>query len=146
MTKAKNQIDASPSTNQEKYWDDIEDDPEFDEPVVQPGKGRRRGRGAAGALIPIEDAKTRRLELNRQSAKESRKRKKSYMCNLEDKNKTLEMEKARLMRRINSLEERNRLNYLSHVDTTEQLLEGRQHLYDRLEECLAEEDQGDANK
>ena len=56
-------IDASPSTNQEKYWDDIEDEPQFDEPLSKPG--RKRGRGAANANIPAEDAKLRRLELNR---------------------------------------------------------------------------------
>ena len=68
------------------------------------------------------------------------------MNSLEEKNKTLEMEKARLMRKINSLEEKLRLNYLSHVDTTGQLLEGRQHLYDRLEECLANGENGETNK
>ena len=58
------------------------------------------------------------------------------MSNLEDKNNALEKDKARLIRRINALEEREKLNYLSHVDTVDQLLQGRQNLYDRLEECL----------
>ena len=40
------------------------------------------------------------------------------------------------MRQISALEDRERLNYLSHVDTVEQLLDGRQQLYDRLEEEL----------
>jgi len=58
------------------------------------------------------------------------------MSNLEIHNRTLQKEKAKLMRKINALEERERLNYLSHVDTVDQLLQGRQVLYDRLEECL----------
>jgi hypothetical protein len=43
---------------------------------------RKRGR------IPNanEESKNRRLELNRLSAKESRKRKKQYMSNLEERN------------------------------------------------------------
>jgi len=76
------------------------------------------------------------LEKNRQSAKESRLRKKYYMQNLEEKNNILEKEKAKLLRKINGLEERERMNYLSHVDTVDQLLQGRQQLYDRLEICL----------
>lgn len=40
------------------------------------------------------------------------------------------------MRRVNALEDRERMNYLSHVDTVDQLIKGRQILYDRLEECL----------
>lgn len=72
--------------------------------------------------IASEDQKTRRLEKNRQSAKESRLRKKYYMQNLEEKNNVLEKEKARLLRKINQLEEREKLNYLSHVDTVDQLL------------------------
>ena len=58
------------------------------------------------------------------------------MTNLEERNYALEREKAKLIRRINALEEREKLNYLSHVDTVDQLLQGRQNLYDRLEECL----------
>lgn len=48
----------------------------------------------------------------------------------------LEKEKARLLRKINTLEEERRISFLSHVDTADQFVEGRQHLYDRLEECL----------
>jgi hypothetical protein len=58
------------------------------------------------------------------------------MQNLEEKNNILEKEKAKLLRKINGLEERERMNYLSHVDTVDQLLQGRQQLYDRLEICL----------
>ena len=47
------------------------------------------------------------------------------MNHLEERNKLLENQKAKLLRRIGSLEERERLNYLSHVDTVEQLLDGR---------------------
>jgi hypothetical protein len=41
------------------------------------------------------------------------------MSNLEEKNNVLEKEKARLLRKVNQLEERERLNYLSHVDTVD---------------------------
>ena len=60
------------------------------------------------------------------------------MSNLEERNQILEKEKAKLLRKINTLEEEKRINYLSHVETTDQFVEGRQHLYDRLEECLDE--------
>ena len=85
---------------------------------------RKRGRGA-NSIMATEDQKFRRLEKNRQSAKESRLRKKFYMQNLEEKNNQLEKEKAKLLRKINGLEERERMNYLSHVDTVDQLLQGR---------------------
>ena len=55
------------------------------------------------------EAKTRRLEKNRRSAKESRVRKKMYMARLEERNNLLEKEKAKLLRKISSLEERERL-------------------------------------
>lgn len=37
----------------------------------------------------------------------------------------LEKQMAKLQRKISALEDRERLNYLSHVDTVEQLLDGR---------------------
>ena len=46
------------------------------------------------------------------------------MNQIEERNKILEKQKAKLLRRIGTLEERERLNYLSHVDTVEQLLDG----------------------
>jgi hypothetical protein len=58
------------------------------------------------------------------------------MEHLEVRTQVLEKEKAKLLRKINTLEERERLNFLSHVETTDQMVEGRQQLYDRLEECL----------
>jgi len=73
-----------------------------------------------------EDPKTRRLKKNRESAKQSRLRKKLYIGDLEQRNRILEKEKAKYIRKINELEERQRLNYLSHVDTVDQLLHGRQ--------------------
>ena len=50
---------------------------------------RKRGRGAHLEGTG-EDAKNRRLEKNRKSAKESRLRKKQYMGHLEERNKVLE--------------------------------------------------------
>jgi hypothetical protein len=41
------------------------------------------------------------------------------MQNLEEKNNILEKEKAKLLRKVNQLEEREKLNYLSHVDTVD---------------------------
>ena len=101
-------------------WDESSQDIEEEE-GDKPEKKRKKGRGA-GQNGGNEDAKNRRLEKNRLSAKESRKRKKNYMSNLEERNNALEKDKARLIRRINALEEREKLNYLSHVDTVDQLL------------------------
>jgi hypothetical protein len=114
------------STNQENNWADMSEhsDEEDDLMDLMPEPGvikRKRGR------IPNvnEESKNRRLELNRLSAKESRKRKKQYMSNLEERNQVLEKEKARLLRKINTLEEERRISFLSHVETADQFVEGR---------------------
>ena len=60
------------------------------------------------------------------------------MLNIEERVTCLEREKAKLLRKINMLEEQKRINYLSHVETADQFVEGRQNLYDRLQECLEE--------
>lgn len=41
------------------------------------------------------------------------------MENLEERNKILEKEKAKLLRKINTLEEERRINFLSHVETAD---------------------------
>jgi hypothetical protein len=41
------------------------------------------------------------------------------MSNLEERNQVLEKEKAKLLRKINTLEEEKRINYLSHVETAD---------------------------
>ena len=64
-----------------------------------------------------EDAKIRRLEKNRLSAKESRVRKKQYMSRLEERNNILEKERAKLLRKINNLEDMQRLQNFSQNDT-----------------------------
>lgn len=117
----------------DNQWDDVSHS--VSEPAQAPldeKPKKRRGR------VPNknEENKNRRLELNRQSAKESRKRKKQYMVNLENENRVLQMEKAKLNRKINNLEEQLRLNYLSHVDTTKQMMEGSELLFESLQECL----------
>lgn len=68
----------------ENQWDDCSKTASEDPETLEKPK-RKRGR------IPNknEDTKVRRLELNRQSAKESRKRKKQYMNNIENENKIL---------------------------------------------------------
>lgn len=138
MKKDKINIDESIKKNQnnldEDQWDDVGSNQDIDanedgsrgvSPEDAEGQTRRkRGRGA-NSIMASEDQKFRRLEKNRQSAKESRLRKKFYMQNLEEKNNQLEKEKAKLLRKINGLEERERMNYLSHVDTVDQLLQGR---------------------
>lgn len=53
-----------------------------------------------------EDAKTKRLKKNRESAKLSRLRKKQYIGQLEERNRILEKEKSKYLRKINELEER----------------------------------------
>lgn len=130
VSSEQNEKMSEKSINQDKYWDDISDEEQVDNNI------NKRKRGRQAIICNGEENKNRRLELNRLSAKESRKRKKMYMSNLEEKNYILEKEKARLLRKINTLEDRIKMNNLTHVDTTEQMIEGRQHLYDRLEECL----------
>mmetsp|Transcript_2654 Transcript_2654/g.4119 ORF Transcript_2654/g.4119 Transcript_2654/m.4119 type:complete len:123 (-) Transcript_2654:1592-1960(-) len=109
---------------------DMESDKELapfgEEEQQKPETGRRRKRKGSGVRGDShEDAKVRRLEKNRQSAKESRVRKKQYMQRLEERNQILEKEKAKLLRRINTLEEKERLSSLSYADTANQLLSGR---------------------
>ena len=48
----------------------------------------------------------------------------------------LTRERDRLLRRVQHLEEQERLHNLSQVNSITQLLDGRQQLYDKLEECL----------
>lgn len=59
-----------------------------------------------------------------------------YITNLEERNKILEKDMAKLQRQVSALEDKIRLNKLSSVDTTQQMIEGRGNLYDRLQECL----------
>lgn len=128
----------------DNQWDDVSHSAsEPDQPAPDDKPKKRRGR------VPVknEENKNRRLELNRQSAKESRKRKKQYMVNLENENRVLQMERAKLFRKINNLEEQLRLNYLSHVDTTKQMMEGSELLFESLQECVdrTEDDQPSTN-
>ena len=83
-----------------------------------------------------ENAKKRRLIKNRESARESRSRKKNYMERLEIKCESLTKELDKYKRRVAHLEEQERLNQLSQIDSVAHLLDGRQQLYDRLEDCL----------
>ena len=82
------------------------------------------------------DPRVRRLQKNRESARESRLRKKNYMERQEAKCQALMKQRDRLQRRVRHLEEQERLNQLAQVDSVAQLLDERQQLYDRLEECL----------
>ncbi|CDW80244.1 UNKNOWN [Stylonychia lemnae] len=94
-------------------------------------KKQRRQRGGAST-----DSRQRRLEKNRESARESRKRKKNYITTLEAKNQTLESEVNRLRLILQNQKEKEKLSYFSHLDSMDQLLTGRQTLYERLENCV----------
>ena len=73
---------------------------------------KRRTRGGAS-----QDSRQRRLEKNRESARESRKRKKNYITTLEAKVKTLESELNRLRLVIQNQKEKEKLSYYSHLDS-----------------------------
>jgi hypothetical protein len=60
------------------------------------GKRRKRMRGGSGMGGPTTESRQRRLEKNRESARESRKRKKNYINSLESKVAGLESEVNRL--------------------------------------------------
>eukprot|EP00347_Sterkiella_histriomuscorum_P015635 403356280 len=102
-----------------------------------PKKKQRRTRGGAST-----DSRQRRLEKNRESARESRKRKKNYINTLEAKVKTLESEVNRLRLVIQNQREKEKLSYFSHLDSMDQLLKGRQVLYERLENCITQNADG----
>jgi len=93
-------------------------------------------KGRKPYLNPFEDQKERRLELNRQSAKESRKRKKMYITNMEEQNRMLMKENTKLQRKISNMEDRMKLTTLSSTGTTQQLIDGRENMYDRLQDCI----------
>jgi len=59
----------------------------------------------------------RRLEKNRESARESRKRKKNYILSLETKVSSLEREVAKLRYMIEHHKEKDRLSYYSHLES-----------------------------
>ncbi len=71
------------------------------------------------------DSRQRRLEKNRESARESRKRKKNYISSLESKLAGLESEVNRLRNVVQNYKEREKLSYFSHLDSMDQLLNGR---------------------
>jgi hypothetical protein len=56
----------------------------------------------------------------------------------------LEAEVNRLRQIITNQKEREKLSYFSHLDSMDQLLKGRQMLYERLEHCINEG--GDASE
>jgi hypothetical protein len=65
--------------------DDISDSESDDEeePGAPQQRRQRRTRGGTGGTGTQVDSRTRRLEKNRESARESRKRKKNYISSLE---------------------------------------------------------------
>ncbi len=114
---------------------DSEDDDEGDAPKQRKQRRTRGGTGGTGTQI---DSRTRRLEKNRESARESRKRKKNYISSLEQKVASLESEVNRLRNIVQNYKEREKLTYFSHLDSMDQLLNGRQMLYDRLQSSIQE--------
>jgi hypothetical protein len=98
---------------------DMDDDSENMEDSGKPIKKRRqRGQNST-------DSRQRRLEKNRESARESRKRKKSYIDQLESKADILEKEVEDLKRAMQISKEKEKMAYLSHLDSVDQLLHGR---------------------
>ena len=73
---------------------------------------------------------------NRISARDSRKRKKEYIETLEMKLAVVEGERNRLLRVVETMQEREKIRSVSHMETLDQILTGRQQLYDRLEESV----------
>lgn len=63
------------------------------------------------------ESKLRRLEKNRESARESRKRKKNYIMSLESKVDTLESEISKLRHTIQNLKEKERISYFSQLNS-----------------------------
>ena len=63
------------------------------------------------------ESKLRRLEKNRESARESRKRKKNYIMSLESKVDTLECELSKLRHTIQNLKEKERISYFSQLNS-----------------------------
>ncbi len=55
---------------------------------------------------------------------------------LESKVDSLESEVLRLRQIIQNQKDKERLSYFSHLDSMDQLLTGRQVLYERLEQCI----------
>ena len=58
------------------------------------------------------------------------------MSRLEERIAFLEKEKSRLLRRIYNFEEKERLMSVQNINSVNQMLNGRQELYDKLEACL----------
>ena len=96
------------------------------------GKGTRKKRGGAST-----DSKQRRLEKNRISARESRKRKKNYIESVEQRMEHLERENSRLHHLIENMREKQKISYLSNMSSIDEFITGRQELYDKLEQYLA---------
>jgi uncharacterized protein YlxW (UPF0749 family) len=80
---------------------------------LTPIEKQRRQRGSGGPT----DSRQRRLEKNRESARESRKRKKGYISSLEQKVAGLESEVNRLRNLVQNFKEREKLSYFSHLDS-----------------------------
>ena len=83
------------------------------------GKPRRqrRSRGNSGINGAPTDSRQRRLEKNRESARESRKRKKNYISSLEAKMAGLEAENNRLRNVLQNYKEREKLSHFSHLES-----------------------------
>ena len=83
------------------------------------GKARRqrRSRGNSGINGAPTDSRQRRLEKNRESARESRKRKKNYISSLEAKMAGLEAENNRLRNVLQNYKEREKLSHFSHLES-----------------------------
>ena len=105
-----------------------EEEDEEEKDAFKKPKRRRRSKWT--------DNSQKRREKNRISARDSRKRKKEYIETLEMKLAVVEGERNRLLRVVETLQEREKIRAVSHMETLDQILTGRQQLYDRLEESV----------
>ena len=100
---------------------------------LQPKKRRQRGGNT-------QDSRTRRLEKNRESARESRKRKKNYIEQLEGRADELQAQVDELKRQMEVYKEKEKMVYLNQIDSVDTLLQGRQILIKQLESSVTNEE------
>lgn len=103
------------------------------------GSGSKRGRRRAKWS---ENTQARR-ERNRESARQSRKRKKNFVQSLEEKVRELEAEVKRQRIIIESQKSMARMTKYSQVESMTQLIEGRKMQYEKLHYLLENESSHD---
>ncbi len=82
------------------------------------------------------DSKQRRLEKNRQSARESRKRKKTYIEALELRLESEKSQNLKLRTQNQNLRDRQKIAFLGNISQIDEFLSGRQELYEKLAQTV----------